>query len=253
MPTELDLVAMTSPFTELVTLSLKVTCDDPCLGFEFGVCAARSRAFIVDIKRDSTASRIKDWRRKYRGAYIVEIDKKPVFSADGASQHLRAVRDDAPHRAAPTFTIVLAPDVPSTKVNPDTGIPHLQMAQFRTAISALYELGEGQPIPAGALDDDNVLTTAINLISDGDVRPGTKWTRRQLKPLASWPEWYGAEKEQLDQMHSAKMFGPPQTQPPDAVVLRSVWTYTVKHDGRKKARTCCDGSVIRSPTLKYAQ
>jgi hypothetical protein len=141
MPKELDLVAMSSPFTDLVTLSLKVTCDDPCLGFVFGVCAARSRAFIVDIKCDSTASRIKDWRRKYWGAYIVEIDKKPVFSADDASQHLCAIRDDAPHRAAPMFTIVLAPDVPPTKVNPDTGIPHLQMAQIRTAISALYELG----------------------------------------------------------------------------------------------------------------
>jgi hypothetical protein len=104
---------------------------------------------------------------------------------DDASQHLRAVRDDAPHRATPTFTIVLAHDVPPTKVSPDTGIPHLQMAQFRTAISALYELGEGQPIPAGALDDDSVLTTAINMISDGDVRHSTKWTRHQLKPLAS--------------------------------------------------------------------
>jgi hypothetical protein len=49
------------------------------------------------------------------------------------------------------------------------------------------------------------------------------------------------------------MCGSPQTRPPNSVVLRSVWTYTVKHDGRKKARTCCDGSVLRSPTLKYAQ
>jgi hypothetical protein len=134
-----------------------------------------------------------------------------VFSADDASHHLRSVRDDVPHRAPPTFTIVLAPEVPPTKVNPDTGIPHLQMAQFRTPISALYELGEGQTIPAGALDDDSVLTTAINMISDGDVRPSTKLTRDPLKHLASWSEWYGAEKEQLDQMHSAKMFGSPQT------------------------------------------
>jgi hypothetical protein len=127
------------------------------------------------------------------------------------------------------------------------------MSQFCTAISALYEIGEGHKVPDGVLDDDEVMPTAINIISDGDVRPRDKWTRRQLKPLACWPECYGAEKEQLDQMHCAKMFGPPQTRPPDAVVLRSVWTYTVKHGGRKKARTCCDGSVLRSPTLKYAQ
>jgi hypothetical protein len=237
----------------LITISLKVCCDDPCLGFIFGVCAARSRAFIVDIRRDSTASKIKDWRRKYRGAYIVEVDKNPVFSADDASRLLRAVRDATPHRSDPTFTVILAPDAPPSKASPDTGIPQLHMSQFRTAISALYEIGEGHKVPDGVLDDDEVMSTAINIISAGDVRPGTKWNRRQLKPLACWPEWYGAEKEQLDQMHCAKMFGPPQTRPPDAVVLRSVWTYTVKHDGRKKARTCCYGSVLRSPTLKYAQ
>jgi hypothetical protein len=54
-------------------------------------------------------------------------------------------------------------------------------------------------------------------------------------------------------MHSAKMFGAPQTRPSNAVVLRSAWTYTVKHDGRKKAQTCCDGSALRLPTLKYDQ
>jgi hypothetical protein len=212
MPTDLDLVAMSSPFTELVTLSLKVRCYDPYLGFVFGVCAARSRAFIVDIQRDSTASKIKDWRRKYRGAYIVEVDTNPVFTAEDATRLISAVRDSAPHNAAPVFTVVLAPDTPPSKTTPETGIPHLQMAQFRAAISALYEIGEGKKMPCDALDGDDVLSTAINVISDGEIRPGTKWTRHQLKPLASWPEWYDADKEQLDQMHIAKMFGPPPSQ-----------------------------------------
>jgi hypothetical protein len=45
----------------------------------------------------------------------------------------------------------------------------------------------------------------------------------------------------------------PRVRPNNAAVLRFVCTYTVKHDGRKKALTCCDGSVLRSPTLKYVQ
>jgi hypothetical protein len=81
-------------------------------------------------------------------------------------------------------------------------------------ICHLYGIGEGKKMPCDALDGDGdgVLSTAINVILDGEIRPGTKWTRRQLKPLASWPEWYGAEKEQLDQMHIAKMCGPPPSQ-----------------------------------------
>jgi hypothetical protein len=220
MPTDLDLVAMSSPFTELVTLSLKVRCDDPSLGFVFGVCAARSRAFIVDIQRDSTASKIKDWRRKYRGAYIVEVDTHPVFTTEDATRLLSAVRDSAPHITVPIFTFFLDHNTLPSKATTDMGIPHLQMAQFRTAISALYEIGEGKKMPRDALDGKDAMSTAINVILDGEIRLGTKWTRRQLKPLASWPEWYGAKKEQLDQMHMAKMFGPPPESDP-----QTMWSF----------------------------
>jgi hypothetical protein len=45
MPTDLDLIVISSPFTELVILSIKVRCDDPSLGFVFWVCAAHFRVF----------------------------------------------------------------------------------------------------------------------------------------------------------------------------------------------------------------
>jgi hypothetical protein len=185
MPTDLDLVATSPPFNELVTLSLKVRCDDPSLGFVVGVCNALSRAFIVDIQRDSTASKIKDWHGKYHGAYIVDVNTHPVFTAEDATRLLSAVHDRSPHNTAPVFTVVLDPDTPPSKATPDTGIPHLKMAQFRTTISALYEIGEGKKMPRDSLDDDTVLSTGISVISDGEIRPGTKWKRRQLKPLAS--------------------------------------------------------------------
>jgi hypothetical protein len=54
-------------------------------------------------------------------------------------------------------------------------------------------------------------------------------------------------------MEMAKMFGKPEPRPTGAIVLQSVWQYSVKHDGRKKARTCCDGSVLRSKSLRYAE
>jgi hypothetical protein len=54
-------------------------------------------------------------------------------------------------------------------------------------------------------------------------------------------------------MEDAHMFGPPIAKPSGAVVFHTVWSYTVKHDGRKKARTCCNGYVLRQKGLKYAQ
>jgi hypothetical protein len=80
-------------------------------------------------------------------------------------------------------------------------------------------------------------------VSDGMV-PGSKRTRHQLKHLNCWPEWHASEKEQLDEMALAlaKMFGKPASFPVSTIVLRSAWQNSVKHDGRKKARTCCDGS-----------
>jgi hypothetical protein len=109
MPTDLDIIAVSSSFTELIHLSPKVRCENPCLGLVFGVCAVHSRAFIVDIHRYSTASKVKDWRRKYHGAYMVEINKHPVLSVDDASCLLRDVRDNAPHGIEPTFTVILSP------------------------------------------------------------------------------------------------------------------------------------------------
>jgi hypothetical protein len=85
------------------------------------------------------------------------------------------------------------------------------------------------------------------------MAPGSKWKQRQLCNLPCWSEWFASEKRQLDEMDLAEMFGPPVSLTHGTVVFRTVWSYTVKHDGRKKSRMCCDGYVLRHKGLKYAQ
>jgi hypothetical protein len=219
MPSEHELVGMSSPFTELVTIDMKIRCNDPSLGMIVGACAARSRAFIVDIKADSSASKIRDWRRKYRGAYLVKVDKQPVFTKTDVERLLNTARDAARHNPDPHVEIILAPDTPATSSPPATGLPQLQMDQFRTAISVLYELGEGRKLRKEEIPDDGELSDAICTVVDATMKPGSKWTRCQLRCLGCWDEWYGAEKKQLDEIYSANMFGVPEKRPPNSVVL----------------------------------
>jgi hypothetical protein len=173
----------------------------------------------VDIKADSSASKIRDWRRKYRGAYLVEVDKQPVFTKTDAGRLLNTARDAARHNTDPHVEIILAPDTLDTPSPPVTDIPQLQMDQFRTAISVLYELGEGRKLRKEEIPDDGELSDAICTVVDATMKPGPKWTRRQLRRLGCWDEWYGAEKKQLDEMDSANMFGVPEKRPPNSMVL----------------------------------
>jgi hypothetical protein len=60
-------------------------------------------------------------------------------------------------------------------------------------------------------------------------------------------EWKAGEIEQLDQMHSLRMYGEPCERPPDAIVLRLHWQYTVKQNGEQRSRNCCNRSKRAVP------
>jgi hypothetical protein len=74
-------------------------------------------------------------------------------------------------------------------------------------------------------------------------------TRKKLRNLSTWNDWKAGEIKQLDQMHSLRMYGEPCKRPPDAIVLRLHWQYTVKQNGEHRSRNCCDGSKRAAPRL----
>jgi hypothetical protein len=188
-----------------------------------------------------------------KGACVLQINGHPVLSEASAHQKLTKIFKLPPTLSNPTLELIVAPYSPPSHLHSSTGTPHLQLDQFRTVINALYEMGEGISMPS-----DEVLTPyqlddlVYNIILSDGMVPGSKWNHRQLKHLGCRPEWHAAEKEQLDGMALTKMFGKPEPRPTGSIVLCSVWQYSVKHDGRKTARNCCDGSLLRSKSLKYA-
>jgi hypothetical protein len=68
-----------------------------------------------------------------------------------------------------------------------------------------------------------------------------------------WPAWRQAEFTMLDQYHAVNMYGVPQPRsslPRDTTILKSLWCYVLKADGRRKARNVCNGQPHHHPTKK---
>ena len=105
LPT-IDLDVTDDPFDRLDSLSPAIVCEHPTLGFEVSECHVRRRSYVSAIAPHTTASRIRNVRRKYIGAFIVSINGTAVFTADEIKSALQAVSasDDQ------TFEILFAPD-----------------------------------------------------------------------------------------------------------------------------------------------
>jgi len=76
-----------------------------------------------------------------------------------------------------------------------------------------------------------------------------RFTRRKLRSLSTWEQWRAGEHKQLDHFHDLKMHGEPVKRPPGANVLRPHWQHSIKRDGTRRSRNCCDGSPRSAPLL----
>lgn len=92
----------------------------------------------------------------------------------------------------------------------------------------------------------NEMEMAIKAIQSQAITPVEqalgRFTCHKLKSLTTWDEWRAGEHKQLDHFHDLKMYGQPMPKPPGAIVLRPHWQYSIKRDGTRRSRNCCDGS-----------
>ncbi|MFY8200141.1 MAG: hypothetical protein ACOVLE_05695, partial [Pirellula staleyi] len=126
----LNLEVSDDPFDRLDELSPTITCEHPCLGFEIEECHIRKRGFVSGIVANTTASRIRNIRRKYIGAFIVSINTVAVFTSASILDALRT----AATSGEPSFTIVFAPDryIPVADRHLEQPL-HLSVDQLRTS------------------------------------------------------------------------------------------------------------------------
>jgi hypothetical protein len=244
------------PFERLDELSHPITCEHTCLGFEIKECHIRKRGYVSGIVPNTSASRIRNVRRRYIGAFVVSINDVAVFTAASIIAALQAIAASDER----TFKIVFAPDryIPVADRHLDQPI-HLSVDQLRTisAILSSSSLSHKPDIPDDDdTDDDHVQLwlRSLNTTTHGTTEEQSlgSFTRRKLRNLSNWNEWETAEFKQLDSMAKQEMYGVPVLAPKGSIVLRQHWNYSIKSDGTRKARNCCDGSPRAAPQLKLA-
>ena len=253
----INLEVSDDPFERLDELSPPVTCEHRHLGFEIQECHIRKRGYVSGIVPNTTASRIRNVRRKYIGAFVVSINDIAVFTAESIVTALQNVAASDER----SFKIVFAPEryVPVADRHLEQPL-HLSVEQLRT-ISRITSPSNQLPhapddADDDALDDDHaqLLLRSLNTTTHGTTEEQSlgSFTRRKLRKLSNWHNWQDAEFKQLDSMAKQEMYGAPVHAPKDSIVLQQHWNYGIKGDGTRKARNCCDGSPRAAPQLKLA-
>jgi Reverse transcriptase (RNA-dependent DNA polymerase) len=252
----LNLEICPTPFMKPLSLSVPVSCNNSALGFIIKHDPNRDRGYIAGITPRSSASKIPMAKNKFVGAFVVSIDGKSVQHADDIVAALEAARAD---QNVETVTVIVSPD-PYESPDKSLGAIHLDSEQL-AAIHAVRSATDRESFSAALRGFrsafDNGFSSALDSIhSLGTTALGTaeeqalsRFTRARLKKLATWEDWRAGEHKQLDNMAAQGMYGEPVPPPDDAIILRSHWTYSIKADGTRKARNCCDGSERAAPEL----
>ncbi|GAX10430.1 hypothetical protein FisN_21Lu161 [Fistulifera solaris] len=256
-----------SPFAATLTLDVPVKCRGRTLGFQLARDELNNRVYIRDIVSKSSAaqlhSSLKAAKNTLRGAYITSVGEHTVFTVDDATAAFASCLATSPpsvsltlaperylggntfHRALREFNL-FQPDHPDQL---DNFAPDFSAEDILFITSVLY--------PDLDFSDDFACLDALRLgvfaMSSTSLTPEEmalgKLTRRKLKTLSNWLEWRRGEHRQLDHFHALRMYGPPCRRPKHAIVLRQHWNYSVKKDGERRSRNCCDGSKKAAPAL----
>jgi hypothetical protein len=220
----LDLNSTINLFTVLANETVPISCNHATFGFGLAVCPTRRRVYVTNFTPHSTATRIRNGRRRYTGAFLVAINAQPIFSMDDAMAAFTLARHDT---SAMEITITLSPEQQPSMC--DLRKPYTFGINQLHAIAAV-RFGSSTTDPLAPLSDDELnlliasLSTPITSTAIEAERAMGTLTRKKLLQLKSWPEWEKAIDEQLDNMARQNMYG----------------------------RNCCDGSKKATAQLQIA-
>jgi len=177
--TPFDMAARLHPFGEFESFRFPLDADTHDPGFVFDQCSQLGRAFIEKVHCAPDGQRLRTFRRKYTGSYIVEVNGRPVVhAADVAAELTRLSMSSSP----PDFVeIVLAPELRASLkdgVRPPIHLRDVDMMHIEALLHKLHV--------DGMTDEERALP-----------RLSRKW----LQTLSNWDEWDHSFDHQMDQFH----------------------------------------------------
>ena len=256
-----DFFFYVSPFDKLLTRDVKVKCPHRNFGIDIAEDDITGRAFISKIKNKSSISSLfstlKAANNAIKGAYITNIADFKIFDRKSALDALAAIA--ASNCKSFSITFAPQPKLPLPELRKDLEEhniyhpePHEDLALDFVALRAITSQRTGLDVSTNVISDD-VLQVLVHAIQSNSITPTEqalgRFTRRKLKTLDTWDQWLAGERKQLNQFHDLDMFGPPTRLPPGGILLRPHWQYSVKRDGTRRSRQCCDGSKRAAPLL----
>ena len=127
----------------------------------------------------------------------------------------------------------------------DNDVANMTLEHMTNVVNHMIDIDEVE------LMNVMIETTELHALIENQRPPAattlkqTKLRRSKLLRQPDWPKWEQAEDKMLDSYYDLKMYGRPVKKSDlsaDARILRSLWLYAMKADGRYKARNVCDGT-----------
>jgi len=255
-----------NPFSYTMVKGVPVTDDDPSFGLTLASDELSHRAYVTDVKENSTADKMyashKSTLKNVKGAYLVGINGKKVFSKEDAISMLRQLHDERAENlqlelaierklsSAEAWRAVAEHNIMDPSDVPDADHHHqLTLADIRSISAVRYPHLDFSEASISTEEMEMV----VQAIQSQAITPAEqaigRFTRRKLQSLSTWDQWRAGKHKQLDHFHDLKMYGEPVRKPPGAIVLCPHWQYSIKRDGTQRSRNCCDGLPRSAPLL----
>jgi len=255
-----------NPFSCTMVKGVQVTDDDPSYGLTLASNELNHRAYVTDVKENSTADKLyathKSTLKNVKGAYLVGINGKRVFGKDDAISMLRQLYDEHAENlqlelaierklsSAETWRVVAEHNIMEPSAIPDADHQHQLSLADICCISAIRYPHLDFSESSLSTEEMEMVIQAIQCqaITPAEQAIG-RFTRLKLRSLSTWEQWRAGRHKQLDHFHDLKMYGEPVRKLPGAIVLRPHWQCSIKQDGTRRSRNCCDGSPRSAPLL----
>jgi len=255
-----------NPFSCTVVKGVQVTDDDPSYGLTLATDKLNHRAYVTDVKENSTADKMhathKSTLKNVKGAYLVGINGKQAFGKDDAISMLRQLHDERAENlqlelaierklsSAETWRAIAEHNIMEPSAVPDVDHQHQLLLADARSISAIRYPHLNFSESLLSTEEIEMVVQAIQsqAITLAEQAIG-RFTRRKLHSLSTWEQWRAGKHKQLDHFHDLKMYGEPVKRPPGAIVLRPHWQCSIKRNGGRRSRNCCDGSPRSAPLL----